>query len=244
MDNKVTKKRISEHLEYDWYIYLIVVIVTIVAFIFAFSQINSTRNYEDIDFFVSCYPSTGEYDFGQHVLEDMNNPKVYTAEHKRKYGDNVLLEVNVEESNPLGKDYSTLLPTHGYVSSDVLILGEKIMPGARFVELTDELLNDYLLPDGMVIDDLEYHIEKDEDGTEHRYGIKLDNFSNLPFEFNWEKDYKEQYEDKEEKDQPDKTFYLVLSTQSVSIGKFGRHSKAKNAQALYCVNRFITYYFK
>ena len=243
MDNKVTKKRVSEHLEYDWYIYLIIVIATIVVFYFAFSQINATRNYEGIDFFVSCYPSSGDNNFGQHVLEDMANPKIYTEEHKRKYGDNILLEVNIEERDPLGSDYGTLLPTHGYVSSDVLIVGEKIMEdGSRFLQLTDELLTDYLLPEGMGIDDLEYYTVEDKNGVERKYGIKLENFSKLPFEFDWEKDYKEQYEGKDEELQPDKTFYLVISTQSVSIGKFGKHSKNKNAHALFCVNRFIEYY--
>ena len=251
MDNKVTKKRINDHLEYDWYKYLIILVLGIVLFYFAFSQINRTRDYEDVNIFVSCYEADDNR-FTDRVLEDMTRQNYENA----RYGEAVLREISFETQDPLGKEYSTLFQTHGMVSSDVLILGESLLEsmGAGFLVLTDEILNDYILPgltadgnpDGAAlgINDLQYHYVKREDGTELRTGIKVSGFSNLPFKTDWRsvEQYKEQYSEVEENEQPDDEFYLVINTSSVNIGGFGKKAKKANRQTFYVVNRFIKYY--
>ena len=255
MDNKITKKRINDHLEYDWYKYLIIIIACIVLVVFVFSQINSTRDYEDVQFFVSCYKSSND-SFAASAKSDMNNADKYS---EKTYGENVLLEINMEYQDPLGSEYGTLLQTHGMISSDVLIVGKSLLEqggATAYVELTDELLNDYLLPKdiktpsggvGFKQDDLEYYV------SEHngkRYGIKVSDFHRMTgtgayFTMDWRdiSSYNEKYKDLEAEQQPDDEFYLIINPSSVNIGKFGKgKSKDGNAQALYLVNRFIAYY--
>lgn len=240
MDNKVTKKRINDHLEYDWYKYLILLIVGIVVIYFTFSQINRTRDYEDVAFFVSCYDSS-DNGFETRVKREMQQPD-YRAD---KYGENVLLEISFEAQDPLGDNYGTMLQTHGMISSDVLVLGKSLMENAAagFVELTDELLTEYLLPAGTEIDDYEYY-EAEFGGEKQRMGIKVSDFTRPPFTFDWYKieKYKDKYGNAEENNRPDTEFYLVLNRSSVNIGKFGKEADDRNAQALYLVNRFIGYY--
>ena len=254
MDNKITKKRINDHLEYDWYKYLIIIIACIVLVVFVFSQINSTRDYEDVQFFVSCYKSNNN-SFSSSAKADMKSARY----SKETYGENVILEINMEYQDPLGSEYGTLLQTHGMISSDVLIVGKSLLEqggATAYVELTDELLNDYLLPKDIKTpsgeevfkqDDLEYY------GSEHngkRYGIKVSNFHGMTgagaqFTMNWRdiSSYNEKYKDLEPEQQPDDEFYLIINPSSVNIGKFGKgKSKSGNAQALYLVNRFIAYY--
>ena len=70
MDNKVTKKRISRHLEYDWYKYLIIIVLSIALCGYGFYMLNRTRAYEKLDIFISCYKSnegTLAYDFYETI---------------------------------------------------------------------------------------------------------------------------------------------------------------------------------
>lgn len=257
MDNKVTTKRINDHLEYDWYKYLIILIAVIVVFYFIFSQINSTRDYEDVAIFVSCYASDNN-GFEERVKTQMGTT-TYRKESAPRYGDDVLRTISIETQNPLSNTYGTMLQTHGMVTSDILVVGKKVLDGygGGFVRLTDELLEDYLLPyvedesvEGgkrkMRIDELEYYERELATGEKMRVGIKVSSFTNpkIPFLWDWMRveEYKKQYEDVEEDSRPDSDFYLVINSSSVSIGRFGKKAKEKNAQALYCVNRFIAHY--
>ncbi len=243
MDNKITKKRINDHLEYDWYKYLIILVAGIVLFYFLFSQINRTRDYEDITFFISCYEAD-DNGFSDRVKRDMASDD-YKQNGQKKYGENVLRSLTLETQNPLDSNYITLLQTHGQISSDVLIVGKSILEnaGPSYLELTDALLRDYLLPDGVQIEDLDYYAIE-HDGRAYRMGIRVSDFSRLPFETDWRKiqSYKDKYDEMAEENQPDTEFYLVINRSSVNIGPFGKKSKDKNAQTLFAVNRFIKYY--
>lgn len=55
MDNKVTKKRIALHFEYDWLKYLLVIILSAFVMYMIFMQINITRDFERLEVFFSCY---------------------------------------------------------------------------------------------------------------------------------------------------------------------------------------------
>lgn len=262
MDNKVTKKRINDHLEYDWYKYLIILVAGIFIFVFAFSQINRTRDHEDVRFFVSCYPSRTQNGFADRAKLDMGTQK-YKNYYRSTFGDNILRDIDLETQDPLGKEYGTLLQTHGMVSSDVLVLGKRYLDAANgggYVVLTDELLTGYLLPrdinadgteSGLDIDDLEYYTTQDENGEVRRTGIKVSGFRCMTgtasvFETDWRnvEEYKKKYADiTDESKLPDDEFYLVINPNSVNIGGFGnKKSKKENCQALYLVNRFIEYY--
>ncbi|MDE7395307.1 MAG: hypothetical protein K2M95_04230 [Clostridiales bacterium] len=256
MDNKITKKRISNHLEYDWIFYVLIVVVGILGSYFLFSQINRTRDYEDITLFVSCY-GENDNDFVGRTFADMNKSD-YQSNGRFLYGENVLREITVETRDPLDRDnYLTLLQTHGIITSDILVVGKSYMEScaASFVPLTDEILTEYLLPDDrqtgekLQIDAFEYYTVTLSSGEERRVGIKISSFAKMHgagsvFETDWRnvEGYKTAYGEAAEENQPDDEFYICLNSQSKNIGKFGKHAKDKNAQALFVFNRFLTYY--
>ena len=257
MDNKITKKRINDHLEYDWYKYLLILVACIFLFYFVFSQINRTRDYEDVNFFISCYDAS-DNGFSERVKAEMRSDG-YKENYQEKYGENVLRTVSFETQNPEDSTYFTMLTTHGDVTSDVLIVGESVLKNAgnAYLELTDEIIEEYLLPKGLKkpdgsvydlgINDLSYYTyENEEYGISRRVGIKVSDFARLPFTTDWHKisSYAEKYKDETDPEKlPDTEFYLVINRSSVNIGKFGKgKGKAKNKQAFYCVNRFIAYY--
>ena len=256
MDNKITKQRFSNHLEYDWILYLLIVIVGIVGTVLVFTQINRTRDYEDVKLFVSCYAER-THDFVGRTVADMNKSEYQSAE-RQKYGDNILRSLSIESWDPVGNsEYYTLLQTRGAVLSDILILGKSVMPSClgTLVPLTDELLNDYLLPDDVLtgnkltVEDFDYYTLELENGETRRYGLKISDFNKMHgagavFEMDWRNvaAYAERYAEADEEYRPDDEFYICLNTQSQNIGKFGKKAKDKNAQALYVFNRFLTYY--
>lgn len=272
MDNKVTKKRINDHLEYDWYKYLLILIACIVAGYYFFSQIQRDKDYETVSIFVSAYHST-DNNFEGELFKEMNSPS-YTQKGAagelsaaEKYGSNLLRSVTFNNRDPLDANYSTMLYTQGVLSCDAIILSKSFLFDAGIVTLTDELLTDYLLPKGVAIGDLEYYEVDtaqdlldangkpvlDGDGknvkVKARKGIRVDTFKRLSgtgsiFELNWKNidSVYQRYKDKKEEEQPDSEFYLVINENSKNVGKFGSKAKPQNAQALFCLNRFIQYY--
>ena len=263
MDNKITKQRLSNHLEYDWLLYLLIVLVGIFGTYFLFAQINRTRDYEDVTLFVSCYDESTHNFVGQ-TLAHMNASE-YQATQRQLYGDNILRSLTVEAWDPIGNgEYYTLLQTRGTILSDILVVGKSVMPSCigTFVPLTDELLNDYLLPDEvdvkgnptgkkLKIEDFDYYTVELENGETRRYGLKISSFPQMHgvghvFEMDWRniESYAALYGEAAEEYQPDDEFYICLNSRSENIGKFGKKSKDKNAQALYVFNRFLTYYYR
>lgn len=246
MDNKVTKKRFNDQLEYDWFKYVAILLVAVIGCYFIFSQIVSDRDYETIDIFVSTYSSsTNDYEF--KTMQAMGSEM-----DTEKYGGNYIRTISFNPQSPVDSNYATLLSTQGNVSSDFLIVGkaqlynpesEQFDYASGYVELSDEMMNDYLLPEGLSIDDLQYAV----DGNGKRRGVRVDNFERMSgsggiFELDWRKlqGLNDEYKDRE--NQPDLEFYLVINPSSVSIGKFGKKSKDGNAQALFCIKKFIQFY--
>ena len=88
MDNRVTKKRVAIHFEYDWLIYLLIIGVVIFATYMVFMQINITRDFERVDVFFACY-SHGSDDLSEGFLSDI-----------RADGDGVIREVNLNYQSP------------------------------------------------------------------------------------------------------------------------------------------------
>lgn len=246
MDNKVTKKRLNDHLEYDWFKYVIILIVSIVLGYFIFSQINANRDYETVDIFVSTY-ATYENKYESKTMQAMQD------EMDAKYGEHVIRQLSINAQDPLSNEYSTLFSTQGTISSDILIVGERMLKnvGLGYVPLTDELLTKYLLPDGVNIGDLEYYEHENETTKQKtRLGIRVDTFAKMGgksgvFEFDYKQieSYKEKYKDVTDPELlPDTKFYMVLNPNSLSIGEYGKEGKVEHKQALYCVNTFIDFY--
>lgn len=238
-------------MEYDWYKYLILLIVCIVLFYFIFNQLSRTRDYEDVNIFVTCYDSQDESDCIAYIKNRMRADD-YPQD---RFGKNVLRSIGFETVSPLDSNYSTLLSTHGQITSDILVLGKSRLDraGAAYLELTDEVLNDYILYglSDEIKGSLEYYTWEYE-GKSYRMGIKISDMPKSLFVTDWRKpgvisdSNRQEYEKLTPEEQSerglDTEFYLVINRSSVNIGKFGKKSKNRDVQALYVVNRMLQYF--
>ncbi|MDR0425946.1 MAG: hypothetical protein LBH24_02120 [Clostridiales bacterium] len=227
MDNKITKERIGVHLEYDWLKYILLLIAGIVIFYMIFSQINRTRDFEDINVFFSNYRQT---------VPTQNAD--YLNYLKTKYGDAYIREANINYQSPTGNEYSTLYSTHG-LTSDALVLGRSYMlgNGYGYMTLTPEILA-LILPEGTTEADYEYftYTEADvENGYAHkdligrRYGIRVDNLKNIGTDpktaaFVFDPAALEL----EGAENMDSEFYLCINPAGLNIGPYNQ--KAKNRE--------------
>ncbi len=250
MDNKVTKKRITDHLEYDWYKYLIFVIVGIVAVVFTFQQINRNKNDEDFAIFFTAY-SARENTYVADVFGEFDSQD-YDEE---TYGPNIFREISVEYQSPDTSEYATLFSTHGQVTSDVVIVrksyfanknesGEETYFSAMgYLELTDEVLallgveNKYdssyefmcVDPNGKRVD------PSDENGR--IYGIRIDNLSKIGGMAQLTKETAEGEEPAE------REFFLYILRDGANIGPYGKkNKKPENKQTFFCVKYLLEKY--
>ncbi len=257
MDNKITKKRINDHLEYDWFKYLIILAIVIFGAYAIFDAIARDRDYEEMMVFATCY-SYDETTSFYSIKEDMKEMDTDT------YGGNYVRTLSLNTQNPLNSEYGTLLSTHGQVLSDILILGAKNVvgteeydPSLSYLELSDDVLkyifpqaveengefNEELLPDG-----IQFYYEK-VSGRNTRRAIRVDTFKAFSgddsiIELNWHNipQYENDYGEKDEEAQPDSEFYLVINRDSANIGRFGKKSKKDNYQTFFVARRLIELY--
>lgn len=231
MDNKVTKKRVALHFEYDWLIYLLIIALVIFATYMVFMQINITRDFERVDVFFACY-SHGADEIGDDFLSDI-----------RTEGDNVLREVNVNYNSPTNDYYNTLLTSSGF-TADVLIVTKSDMEryAPWFLEMDDYVLNEIFGDDTELrdlVDYYEYTPAEDASDDEkalagRKFGIRVDNFKkinnatveNSPFTFDLSK-YSSGYTE-EELAKYDTEFYIVLDRNSTKIGEKGKKEKYRD----------------
>lgn len=245
MDNKVTKQRVNDHLEYDWIKYIAILVASIVVWVFVFTTINANKDWETINFFVTSY-SEKENDF----------PSEAKVKLSQQFGDEKIREISLEIQSPLGKDYSTLLQTHGFISSDILVLTEKQMRGVKFDEDGKEIvgefdqayglfhsflpmtqeLKDIIIPKEMNIEFFENTIDDNFLQVEN-WGIRIDNLSQIDKIFVLDQPVEEGKEKP-----PREKFYMVINRASKNIGTFGKKAKAENIQALQCINIFLSTY--
>ena len=55
MDNKITRDRIKQHMHYDWYKYVVCVLLCVFIFSLAYTWSGNYRAYEELDVFITCY---------------------------------------------------------------------------------------------------------------------------------------------------------------------------------------------
>ena len=231
MDNKVTKKRVAIHFEYDWLIYLLIIAAVIFATYMVFMQINITRDFERVDVFFACY-SHGADEIGDDFLSDIRND-----------GDDVIREVNVSYNSPTNDYYDTLLTSSGF-TSDVLIIRKSDMDryATWFLEMDDYVLSRVFGDNTALRDSVDYYeyspgenaSEEEKALAGRKYGIRVDNFrkinnatvENSPFTFDLSKNSSGYSE--EELEKFDTEFYIVIDRNSPNIGEKGKKEKYRD----------------
>ena len=249
MDNKVTKQRVINHLEYDWYKYLIFVIVGIIIIVFTFQQINRNKEDEDFTIFFTAY-SMRENSFMRDIKGEFESESYDSA----TYGPNIFREMTIEPQSPSSSTYSELYSTHGEVLSDVLIVHKSYFEHQdddgnltynsvfRFLQLNDDILRLLGIEDKttseyefMCVDSSGKRVDVTAQDA-RIYGIRIDNLSNIDSiaQLKMEKDDGEIITDE---------YYLYLSRDKANIGEYNpKNKKPENKQTFYCVRRFLEKY--
>lgn len=259
MDNKVTKKRISVHFEYDWLKYIAILIVSIFVWYFVFMQINVTRDFEKIEVFFSQYSTEGP-DLSTDFINEMNAA-----------GDDVIRDVNVNYQSPKSAEtYGTLFQAN-QLTADIMILPKKYMENfalyfrewapdpEAFVSNEEGFANYLFTPDEgenfsfdwkeWFSDENNLYVFNAEGDNAERYsqyngrvcGIRIDNLKgiamdNSPFAFDYKKINPEDTES-------DTEFYLVICSSATNLGKFSKNPKYSGyTHALRYVRWFLNRY--
>lgn len=71
MDNRITHERIKQHLHYDWFKYVVFVVLCVFVFSLAYTWSGNYRAFEELDIFVTCY-SYMDDDFKEDALKYLN----------------------------------------------------------------------------------------------------------------------------------------------------------------------------
>ena len=254
MDNKVTKKRISVHLEYDWLKYIAILIASIFVWYFVFMQINATRDFEKIEVFFSQYSAEGP-DLSTDFISELNAS-----------GDDVIRQVSVNYQSPRStQTYGTLFQAN-QMTADVMILPASYMKNfalyfrewaetpADFVSGADNFANYLFTPDegenfgfdwkSWFADENNLYVYNTEDTAYSQYngrvcGIRIDNLpgvaiENAPFAF----DYKKL--DPETKEENDTEFYLVICSSATNIGRYSKKEKYRGYTHVLRYVRWLT----
>ena len=237
MDNKVTKKRISLHFEYDWLKYVLVLLASILIFYLVYWQINVTREFEKLDIYFSTYQNNN----GTKLSDEFKA-------HLSSKGDDIIRDVNISYQDPATSTYGALTTTNSY-TSDIMILTEKDMKlyGYDYVEINDDIWSE-CVPDGMEVERFVFTSEEVElaQFNGKTYGIRIDNLkkldnsvhkANAPFIFDLRHIIPE--DEMEGFEAYDTKFYLTINPNSVNIGKYG---KDKNYRHLKQTFEFIRYF--
>ncbi len=228
MDNKVTKERLNNHLEYDWFKYVLILIVSIVLFIFVFRQINVNRSFEQIQIFASCY----EYK-SNTFCED-------TLAALQAEDDKTVRELSFNPQNPRSSEFTTLLSTQGNITSDLLILGKSYAEGYKgaYLQWSDEIV-ELCVP--------EYYREAAQflvDDNGRRYGLRIDGLKNIGDILNFNPGELPDPIPEGKEGEYDTEFYVLINPDSYNIGKYHKKGKAKesNVQTFKVIKRLIEVY--
>ncbi|HEY8390639.1 MAG TPA: hypothetical protein VIL26_06810 [Clostridia bacterium] len=128
MDNRITKERFNNHLEYDWFKYIVFILIAVFLWVFIYSTLDKLKDYQKLDIFITVpfddeQTERFEADFIKY-LSDM--------------GDNTVKEVNFyyHDYNKNDTTFGQLLET-SYTIYDLVIADEEAM---RFLVSTGRLI--------------------------------------------------------------------------------------------------------
>ncbi|MDR2201537.1 MAG: hypothetical protein LBP26_02035 [Clostridiales bacterium] len=242
MDNRVTKKRISDHLEYDWYKYLALVAAAIAVIAFTFSQIYKDKDDESFNLFLSGY----EYYGGEAFTRAVTDGQKADGYDAAAYGPPILRSVAVEFQDPSQAAFGELYATHALISSDAVIApleylrsdggGEGAVPeyGGAFAYLA---LDEKILGLAGVSGGGYELLRLDENarrvsGGGRIAGIRVDNAAKIKDLVSFSAE-----------NQPSE-FYLFINPSGANIGtyKSKRNKRPENMQTFFCLKIFFGLY--
>jgi hypothetical protein len=127
MDNKITGERLNNHLEYDWFKYIIFIIVSIFLWFLVYSMLDKIKDHQRIDFFVTVSVS------GQKTLEF----EADFIEYLKNLDDDSIKEVNFNYND--FNDASSIFPiiSTSYNTHDLVIAQEEAF---RYLAVTGRLV--------------------------------------------------------------------------------------------------------
>ncbi|HEY8423214.1 MAG TPA: hypothetical protein VIL23_00420 [Clostridia bacterium] len=127
MDNKITKERLNNHLEYDWFKYLIFILAAVFLWYFVYSMLDRLKDHERIDIFITVpYSPEKAEEFRLDLLE-----------YFKDLGDATVKDVNFNFNDPNDKSFYAILAT-SYSVHDIVIAPEEVF---RFLAVSGRLIS-------------------------------------------------------------------------------------------------------
>lgn len=118
MDNKITKERFNNHLEYDWFKYIVFILVAVFLWIFIYSVLDKLKEHQKLDIFITV-------SFNQEQTEKFEADFIKYLSYM---GDDTIKEVNFyyHDYNKNDTTFSQILMT-SYTTYDLVIADEEAM---------------------------------------------------------------------------------------------------------------------
>lgn len=131
MDNKITRSRLSVMFKYDWFKFVVVLVVSIVVSIFIFNWIGNTRKWERIDILV-----VADKFYDEKLAEDA------LAYLKEQNPDTKIREINISWIKPSDTGYQETYEAQAGTTASICIIpeSEALQTGYKFSTLVK---NDY-----------------------------------------------------------------------------------------------------
>lgn len=129
MDNKVTKERFNNHIEYDWFKYIVFILVAVFLWVFIYSMLDKPKDYQKLDIFIT-------------VSFDQEKTQKFEADfikYLNDLGDDTIKEVNFifHDYNKNDLTFGQILQT-SYTTCDLVIADEEAM---RYLVAGDRLIS-------------------------------------------------------------------------------------------------------
>ena len=103
MDNKITRDRIKQHMHYDWYKYVVCVLLCVFIFSLAYTWSGNYRAYEELDVFITCYDFYDD-DFKSDALKYLN----------KNCSNNIVKVIGVSSMSAISPSWGEALNSMGY----------------------------------------------------------------------------------------------------------------------------------
>lgn len=114
MDNKITKERLNNHLEYDWFKYILFILAAIFLWVFIYSVLDKAKDYQKLDIFVTVpFSDEKAQEFETDFIKYLNS-----------LGDDTIKEVNFIYHNYYDQNTIHAILATSFATYDLVIAQE------------------------------------------------------------------------------------------------------------------------